>query len=327
MKLLQTKIYGNEALHKMLTRSMNSGHLCHAYLFYGKKGIGKKTLAMYLSAGVLCKGEKKPCFNCSSCHKLMAEGHPDFYFLDSKDAKNSIHIDVIREIRQDAYIMPNESIYKVYFIPNVENMSIGAFNALLKVLEEPPEAAMFILTASSKSAVPQTILSRCVSLAVYPLSLAECKEALAELVPEKSEGERKIAAEQSRGILGKALEILNRENNDEIQKICDAVLDGIIHINEYEILSSLVTIKNDRQIFAQVIDELLIVVRGGLLNKINGQTETNNPKTDSLSYKLSVRACEQLLELFQNVIIKLDSNVNLGILQNWLCAKIIEIIS
>ncbi len=326
MQVIKNKFYSNKALHNMLTSSINSGHLCHAYLFYGNKGIGKKTLAKYLAMGVLCKGENKPCYNCSSCKKFVSDNHPDLYILESKNAKNSIHIDTIREIRQDAYIKPNESDYKVYIIPNAENMSIGAFNALLKVLEEPPATAMFILTASSKSVLPQTILSRCIPYAVYPLSLDECIEALNELEPDKDEIEIRNAAEQSNGILGKALDILNNENYNEIQNIKNDVLNGIININEYDILKALVKVKNDRQMMNDVIEELLVAIRNAVMHKLN-TVKISNEIQKSFAFKITLSQCEQLVLLMQKAVERIESNVNLGILTNWLCASIITIIA
>lgn len=320
------KIYSNHALHEMLTRSINSGHLCHAYLFYGEKGIGKKTLAKYLATGVLCKGHEKPCYHCTSCNKIASGNHPDLYCLESKDAKNSIHIDTIREIRQDAYIMPNESEYKVYIIPNAENMSIGAFNALLKILEEPPETAMFILTTVSKSALPATILSRCIPLAVYPLSFEESVEALAELAPDKSESERLNAVELANGVIGNALDILYHENYSQIEIIKNDILKGILSINEYEILKAFTQIKSDKQMFRDLIDDLLISIRNAMLGKI-GAANVHNEICKELAFKLTLGQSNQLVLLFQDAVNKLDSNVNLSLMMNWLCAQMIAIIS
>lgn len=323
---MQNKIYSNEKLRNMLTKSVNSGHLCHAYLFYGQKGIGKKTIAKYFSAGILCKSDNKPCYECVSCKKVLENIHPDLYILENTESKNSIHIDEIRQIRKDAYVKPNESDYKVYIIDNAENMTIGAFNALLKVLEEPPETTIFILTCESKSAVPETILSRCIPLAVYPLTNDECLTALKELQPETVESKLIYAVEQSNGILGQALKILNDDSYDKVKLIRDEVLKGIITINEYAILKAFAKINNDKKLFVDVINELVISIRNSMLRKINA-IEIQDDLSNELAFKLTLKHSNNLLELFQQTIEKLDSNVSFSLLINWLSSNIVKNIS
>lgn len=323
---MQNKIYSNKKLHEMLTKSVNSGHLCHAYLFYGQKGIGKKTIAKFFSAGILCKGDNKPCFKCVSCKKVLDNIHPDLYILENTESKNSIHIDEIRQIRKDAYVKPNESDYKVYIIDNAENMTIGAFNALLKVLEEPPETTIFILTCESKSAVPETILSRCMPLAVYPLTNDECLTALKELEPQKTENQLLYAVEQSNGILGQALKILNDDSYEKVKLIKDEVIKGIITINEYDILKAFSQINNDKKLFVDVVNELIISVRNSTLVKIKAR-EIKDDLSNELAFKLTLKHSNNLLALFQQAIERLDSNVNFSLLINWLCSNIVKNIS
>lgn len=172
-------VYSNQALCKRLAAAVAGGHLCHAYLFYGSKGIGKKTLAREFARAILCRGEgDRPCGMCSSCHKLLSGNHPDFYSYEGKTGANAIHIDLIRELRSDAYIRPNDGDYKVYLLPGAEDMSVGAANALLKVLEEPPAHAVFLLTANNRDMVPLTIRSRCIQQELYPMTTSETAAAL-----------------------------------------------------------------------------------------------------------------------------------------------------
>lgn len=322
----RSKIYANKALYDMLIRQINNEQMCHAYLLYGKNGIGKKTLSRFIAQGVLCRGEVKPCNNCSSCHKILTGNHPDLYFLESKDTKNSIHIDEIREIRQNAYVSPNESKYKVYIIPNAENMSIGAFNALLKVLEEPPETAMFILTAQSKSAVPSTILSRCIPYALFPLTDLECIEALNDILPDVDKVKKVEAVAIADGILGRAIEILTNENNDELDSIKDSIIDGIIKMDEYMILKALSLIKSDRQLFSSLIDEVLVTIRAGILVKLSAK-EYADQRQKALAFSLTKDKSLKLFEIFQNAIRLNEGNASLTLLTNWLAANIIKAIS
>jgi len=318
------RIHSNIALHNMLTRSLNSGHLCHAYLLVGQNGIGKKTIAKYFATGVLCKGENKPCFECSSCHKILSDNHPDLFINKSGEGKSSIHKDVTEFLRKDAYIMPIESRNKIYIIPNIENMSDKAFNSLLKLLEEPPENAMFILTAESKSSVSQTISSRCVSLTVYPLSDEECISALEEIFPEKPIELLKKTALQSNGILGKAIEILSGEGYLEIENKVNDIIDAILRIDEYSLLKTLTDIKKDKQLFLNIIDELLIYFKIIINQKLRKNLELD-PAKQALSYKLTLGQATKMVGLFQQTAEHVHSNVNLSLLTSWFSSQIFSI--
>jgi DNA polymerase-3 subunit delta' len=323
---MKDQFYSNKSLIRMLTRSLNSEHLCHAYLFYGEKGIGKTTLAKRFAMGVLCKGNNKPCYECSSCHKFLSGNHPDVHIITPGKDKKNISVEQIRKLRQDAYIKPNESPVQVYIIPNVELMSIGAFNAFLKVLEEPPETAMFILTAESQSAVPETILSRCISHALYPLSYEECVQALKELVPQAQESEIEKAAIQSNGVLGKALDMLKSDSFSEIEQTASQVINGIIMRDEYEVLRLLTAMKADREKLLEFINILKSSFRNVMLTKVNAQQPMDS-QIKTLAYKITITQVQKLIEILQQAYEYVQSNVNVGLLTNWLCAKIFAVIS
>jgi len=145
----------------------------HAYLLYGHGD--KMPAARYFAAAILCKGQNKPCGMCESCGKITSGNHADVITHQSNGNKDSFHIKQVREICSDAYIMPNESSYKVYIIDNADTMTKGAYNAFLKMLEEPPKHAIFILVCQEKSALPETVLSR-----LYPI-LIQAQEAVSEV--------------------------------------------------------------------------------------------------------------------------------------------------
>lgn len=308
----------------MLTRSVNGGHLCHAYLLVGQSGIGKKTIAKFFATGVLCKGENKPCFECSSCRKILSGNHPDLFVNDSGEGKSSIHKDLTEFLRKDAYIMPIESQHKIYIIPNIENMSPKAFNSLLKLLEEPPANAMFILTASSKSSVSQTIASRCVPLTVYPLSYEECVTALEEIFPDKPIELLKKTALQSNGILGKAIEIISSDGYSEIENSVNDIIDAILRLDEYALLKTLTDIKKDKQLFLNIIDELLIYFKIIINQKLRKNLELDSAK-QALSYKLTLGQATKMVDLFQQTSEYVHSNVNFSLLTSWFSAQIISI--
>ena len=135
-------LLGNERLKENLRVSVGRGRAAHFYLISGPAGSGKKTLAKLLSAALQCRGEDKPCLRCSACRKVLNDTHPDCITVVDPDHK-TVAVDIVRDARADMYVMPNEGQKKIYIFP--QELRIEGQNALLKILEEPPEYGVFIL--------------------------------------------------------------------------------------------------------------------------------------------------------------------------------------
>ena len=117
-------IYGNQELFAALAASAAGGRLCHAYLFWGPQGVGKKTFAHRFAQMILCRGEQpRPCGECPSCRKFASGNHPDFSAYDGRQGANAIHIDWIRALRADVYVRPNDGDHKICLIPRAEDLS------------------------------------------------------------------------------------------------------------------------------------------------------------------------------------------------------------
>lgn len=162
--------------------------LSHAYLIAGGDGDGRAALAGRMAAAYLCEGEDAPCGACRACRKVAAGAHPDVAYTAPAPDKQEIGVDQIRALRADAYIRPNEGRRKVYIIDPADAMNPAAQNALLKVLEEGPAYAAFLLCAAQPGLLLDTVRSRCEQLplprskAPADPELAEQAVALAELL-------------------------------------------------------------------------------------------------------------------------------------------------
>ena len=156
-------VLGQEHIIRILKNQINSGSTGHAYLFCGTRGTGKTTMARILAKGVNCTGPKgaRPCGQCDNCRAIR-----DGVFMDviEIDAASNNSVDNIRELRESVKYPPVTGRYKIYIIDEVHMLSTGAFNALLKTLEEPPQNVMFILATTEPQKLPATILSRCLRL-------------------------------------------------------------------------------------------------------------------------------------------------------------------
>ena len=151
---------GQEHITETLRRQVAEGRLSHAYLFTGTRGTGKTTCAKILAKAVNCEHPENgdPCNRCPSCLGIESGGFLDVMELD---AASNNGVDHVRALRDEAIYSPAQVKKRVYIIDEVHMLSIAAFNALLKILEEPPEHLMFILATTELNKVPATILSRC----------------------------------------------------------------------------------------------------------------------------------------------------------------------
>ena len=201
-------LLGNEQLKENLRKGVGRGHISHFYLISGPAGSGKKTLARLLAAAALCRGENKPCRVCPACRKMFGGGHPDCITVEDPDHK-AVAVDIVRNARADMYIQPNESDRKVYIFP--QELRTEGQNALLKILEEPPEYGVFILLTDNPEALLPTVRSRCTHLRLQPLPEAVLRKRLKEEFPQADEESLSAAHLRSGGYLGQAMTLLSND--------------------------------------------------------------------------------------------------------------------
>jgi len=164
-------ITGHEQSISLLQAALGNGRLAHAYLFYGEPQVGKLMTAMRLAQALNCErspetGAQDSCGRCRSCLQIAARTHPDYFVIepDPKGATPQIKIEQVREIEQQFVYRPLVGERKICLIDDADRLTIGAANALLKTLEEPPGDSLFILVTSRLHALPITIRSRCQAL-------------------------------------------------------------------------------------------------------------------------------------------------------------------
>ena len=155
-------VVGQEHITRTLQNAIKLGRIPHAFLFIGSRGIGKTTTARILAKALNCLSADtptcSPCNTCDNCRSISEGNNIDVIEIDGA-SNNSV--DDVREIRENVRLVPSRARYKVYIIDEVHQLSIGAFNALLKTIEEPPPHAVFVLATTEAHKVPATIVSRC----------------------------------------------------------------------------------------------------------------------------------------------------------------------
>ncbi len=157
---------GNEALNARLARVLESGTLSHAYIVYGDSPEERRKHGNLLASAHVCSSAEgeRPCSVCKDCRKALRGIHPDIKPVLREKDKRNYGIDIIREMAMDASVLPNEAAKKVYIIPEGDLLTAKCQNAALKILEEPPAYAAFIILAESPGAFLETFRSRCIEL-------------------------------------------------------------------------------------------------------------------------------------------------------------------
>lgn len=206
-------VIGHESPKALLKAAVQHGRVAHAYLFYGERGIGKRLSALRFAQALNCDtvvgpGDPDACGTCRSCRQIEAGTHPDFTLIepDAEQATPQIKIEQIREIDSQIVYRPLIGRWKVCVIDQADRLTIGAANALLKTLEEPPPHCLFLLVTSRPSALPATIRSRCQALRFATPSRAQVETALIER-RRLSPAEARFVAMLSEGRLGEALKL------------------------------------------------------------------------------------------------------------------------
>lgn len=215
-------IVGNEALVTRLEKAAQAGSLSHFYIISGPEGSGRRSLAAQLAAAMECTASEVPCLGCGQCRKVLGGIHPDVTVITTD--KQTIGVEPIRQMRTDAYIRPNEGKRRVFIIPKAETLTVQAQNVMLKLLEEPPGTASFMLLTDNPGALLQTVRSRAVELTMNRLTEQQVLSCLTKKFPEKTADARRAAATCG-GLIGKAIELMEDSggNTAAAEKAADAV--------------------------------------------------------------------------------------------------------
>ena len=206
-------VKGQDHIVTTLTNQIKANRIGHAYLFCGTRGTGKTTVAKILAKAVNCEHpvNGSPCNECAMCKAIQAGTAMNVIEID---AASNNGVDNIREIREEVAYRPTEGKYKVYIIDEVHMLSTGAFNALLKTLEEPPSYVIFILATTEAHKIPITILSRCQRYDFHRISIDTIAARLSELLAaEGVEAEEKAVryvAKKGDGSMRDALSLLDQ---------------------------------------------------------------------------------------------------------------------
>ena len=287
-----SEMVGQEHITRTLKNQIIANRVGHAYLFNGGRGTGKTSAAKILARAINCLNPKdgEPCNECEICKGAISGSLTDIVEMD---AASNNSVEDIRSIREEVNFLPTKAKYRVYIIDEVHMLSTGAFNALLKTLEEPPEHVKFILATTEPQKLPATILSRCQRFDFKKISNEDiikrleivCKESDIEITKEAMQ----IIATLSEGAMRDALSILERciqdgENQIDEDKIKDLVgiprmvyvHDVVESIIQYDVDKALITVNEvleDGKDLSNLLWEIIKYVKDILLYKATNHVE------------------------------------------------------
>lgn len=272
-------VKGQEHIVTTLKNQIKADRIGHAYLFCGTRGTGKTTIAKIFAKAVNCQHpvDGSPCGTCEACRAIAAGNSMNVIEID---AASNNGVENIRQIREEVEYAPTEGKYKVYIIDEVHMLSIGAFNALLKTLEEPPSYVIFILATTEVHKIPITILSRCQRYDFHRISIDTIAARLTELMEEEQvEVEEKAIryiAKAADGSMRDALSLLD-------QCIAFYLGETLTYDHVLEVLGAV-----DTEVFSkllrQVLDQNLVGAMGSLEDIIIQGRELGQFVTDFTWY-------------------------------------------
>ncbi len=256
-------VKGQDAIVKTLKNQIKAERIGHAYLFCGTRGTGKTTVAKIFAKAVNCEHpvDGSPCGECPVCRSIAAGTSMNVIEID---AASNNGVDNIREIREEVAYRPTEGRYKVYIIDEVHMLSIGAFNALLKTLEEPPEYVIFILATTEAHKIPITILSRCQRYDFKRITIDTIAARLRELIEKEQwdveEKAVRYIARMADGSMRDSLSLLDQ---------CAAFYIGetLTYDHVLEVLGAV-----DTEVFSKLLRQLLAMDVKGVIETVDELT-------------------------------------------------------
>lgn len=270
-------------LSSEVVSSVEQGSFPHGVLVECQNENDGVQFARFIANCLVCRSHNKPCGECEDCHKANKNRHPDIFETDGiiKSKSKVFAVDSVRQIRDDAFILPNESDSKVYILKNAHNMNDQAQNAILKILEEPPSYVFFIIVTTSRSTMLETVLSR-----VQTYSLLSDEEKITD------------------------------KECDAVKSFIKALLN----VNELALVEQTAVFLKNNQFAKRVLNLLLEVFRDALVLKSGYSREVRFSEEVNVLYnKLTAKALMQLVEVCDELIDSIDRNCNNNLLVVRMC--------
>lgn len=316
------KVYGQKHITDILKNQIETKNISHAYIFSGSRGTGKTSCAKIFARAINCLNlqDGNPCNKCENCMSSLEESTLDIVEMD---AASNRRIDDIRELRDKVIYPPTKLKYKVYIIDEAHMITNEGFNALLKIMEEPPKHLVFILATTEIDKIPQTILSRCQRYEFKMINAKDISDNIKyilndlnrkmdddaiELIANKADGAMRDALSILDQVLSIEKENITKQDINDILGIVDntgifKLVNSIIKKDATEVLDNLYTISHNKPV-ENVMDELLNHFRNLLLSKngLDNIRQNNTQYNDEYNAQSELITNRQIVESMSIII-------------------------
>lgn len=238
MSGMMQRLVGNETVKQALLAAMQSGRLAHSILFCAEEGCGAGFAARCLAADFLYPD------NPDAAERVVQGKSPDVLVLEKSGAAGEIKIDDVRDVRREVYATSLSAAGRVVLVKGAHRLNASSANALLKVMEEPPEGVMFLLTAPDEASVMATIKSRCCMYTLAPVSQEECEKEVRRLVPDGQDVPALCRAFGGR--IGSVLRALTDEDEQRVLQSARQMMQAVATRDEYTVLAQAALYEKDR---------------------------------------------------------------------------------
>lgn len=316
------KLYSKQFLERPVRAMAKSGRFVHSYIITGEKGTGKKTAAKYIAMSLLCD-ENNACGECRQCRRVLSGQHPDFITVP-KDGR-IYSVGTVRErVVGDSYTAPNDCNRKVYFLPDCDGWTDASQDALLKITEDPPDAAYFIFTAVNKSSFLPTLISRSMVFELPEAGREECAEALRGM-GKYSEEQITGAVERFGGNIGRCVDFL--EGDADLAGSAEAVknaAEAIIAGDEYTLAAVLCRAAASREEMRSVLEMLSRIIRDAAAHRSGGSDFLGSSVTAAarMAERIPVSRLLSMYDAVCEASYRCTRNCNAQIAAAALCGKL-----
>lgn len=318
---------GNAEAKKLLSACIDGERFPHALLLEGSEGSGRRTLAALIAKAAVCtapEGTQRPCGVCPACIKAAADAHPDIRREGGDGASRSFHIDVVRSVRDDAYILPNEAPRRVMILAGAQGMTEQAQNALLKILEEPPAHVVFVLTCLNRSALLPTVLSRTLCVTLGPVGEEEALPILREKLPGRTDSELLSSLRLFGGLIGPAVKGLDDGSFQQVLELTPRIAAAVAASDELELLRATAPLEKDKTAVPGVLSGCKLIFRDALARRCGGDsTLSPSPEAaDQLAAALTRGQLIALMEAVDGLLAALPRNMGHTLLLTLICSRL-----
>ncbi len=321
-----SEFLGNDEVKAALTCAFEASRFPHAIVLLGEPGCGKRTLARLIAKALVCRDRAHaPCGTCPSCVRAAAGSHPDIRTVEGSGVTRSLSVDAIKAVSSDAYRAPEEADYSVYILLMGTRTSEAAQNKLLKIIEEPPEGAVFLLVCETAEQLLPTIRSRVQAFTLKPPSQEEAAAYVREHAGLSESEARRLAALCS-GNIGRMLAESAGGSAAKAQEIAAAIAAGMLSPSGDALLKAVAPLQKDRALCGEVLARLEVIFRDGVVLRSaeGGRTSllSGAPKEAERLGSLPMRRLCALPDIAVEFRQKLERNANMPLLLACLCARL-----